>query len=38
LENRRLKNEAINLMPQWEDDLDRFVHRFRERLLEEVKG
>jgi dTDP-4-dehydrorhamnose reductase len=38
LENRRLKNEGINLMPQWEDDLDRFVHRFRELLLEEVKG
>ncbi len=38
LENRRLKNEGINLMPYWEDDLDRFVHRFRELLLEEFKG
>jgi dTDP-4-dehydrorhamnose reductase len=36
LENRHLKTEDINLMPDWRDDLDEFVSLFRERLIDEA--
>ena len=36
LENKRLKEEGINLMSHWEDDLEQFVSKFRERLLKET--
>jgi dTDP-4-dehydrorhamnose reductase len=35
LENRRLKNEGINIMRPWKEDLDRFISDFRDRLIEE---
>jgi dTDP-4-dehydrorhamnose reductase len=36
LENRRLKEEGLNLMIDWKDDLDRFVSLFAQDLLREV--
>ena len=36
LENRRLKEAGLNLMPPWEEDLDEFVAAFRENLLQEA--
>lgn len=36
LENRHLKEKGINVMPQWQDDIDRFVSGFREDLLAEI--
>jgi len=36
LENRRLKEEGINVMGSWQDDLIRFVAGFREQLINEV--
>jgi len=36
LENRRLKEAGINLMQGWKSDLDEFVFRFRDRLINET--
>jgi len=36
LENRHLKNKKMNIMRHWVDDLDRFVSKFRERLIDEA--
>jgi len=36
LENRRLKEAGINLMQGWKSDVDEFVSRFRERLINET--
>ncbi len=36
LENRHLKEKGINIMSQWQDDIDRFVSSFRERLIGEI--
>ncbi|GAB4547642.1 MAG: dTDP-4-dehydrorhamnose reductase [Thermodesulfovibrionia bacterium] len=33
LENKRLKEEGINIMPLWMDDIDRFVEEFGEDLI-----
>ena len=37
LENKRLKEAGINLMQGWESDLDEFVFRFRDRLINETR-
>jgi dTDP-4-dehydrorhamnose reductase len=37
LENQRLKESGVNLMQDWKSDLDEFVSRFRERLINETK-
>jgi dTDP-4-dehydrorhamnose reductase len=37
LENRRLKNEEISVLPFWRDGLDKFVDKFRERLIHEAR-
>ncbi len=37
LENRRLKEAGINIMPDWKQDVDEFVALFKDRLLDEVK-
>jgi dTDP-4-dehydrorhamnose reductase len=36
LENHRLKREGINIMPNWREDIERFVETHRERLMAEV--
>ena len=36
LENRHLKEKGINIMSQWQDDIDRFVSSFREGLIGEI--
>ena len=36
LENRYLKAKGINIMPDWQDDIDQFVANFRDRLLNET--
>jgi len=36
LENHRLKREGINIMPNWREDIERFVETYRERLIAEV--
>jgi dTDP-4-dehydrorhamnose reductase len=40
LENRQLKRERLNIMPDWQDDLDIFIDTYGERLLkgEEESG
>lgn len=38
LENRRLKEEKINLMQDWRKEVDTFVINFKERLIKEAKG
>ena len=38
LENRRLKEQGINVMPHWQKDLDQFVSMFGERLIREARG
>jgi dTDP-4-dehydrorhamnose reductase len=38
LENRRLKEQDINVMPHWQQDLDQFVSMFGERLIREARG
>lgn len=38
LENRRLNAEGINCMSPWEEDLEDFAVRFRERLMREATG
>ena len=37
LENKRLKEAGINLMQGWKSDLDEFVFRFRDRLINETR-
>jgi dTDP-4-dehydrorhamnose reductase len=37
LENRRLKEAGINIMPDWKHDVDEFVALFKDRLLDEAK-
>lgn len=37
LENKRLKESGINLMQGWKSDLDEFVFRFRDRLINETR-
>jgi len=36
LENQRLKSTGINLMRSWKEDLDEFVHSYREILIDEA--
>jgi dTDP-4-dehydrorhamnose reductase len=36
LENRHLKEKGINIMSQWQDDIDEFVSGFREDLMTEI--
>ena len=36
LENRHLKEKGINIMAQWQEDIDQFVSRFRENLIGEM--
>ena len=38
LENRRLKERGINLMPRWQEDLDQFISMFGVRLIREARG
>ncbi len=38
LENKRLKQEGINLMPRWQDGIDQFVKNFKWTLINEKKG
>lgn len=38
LENERLKEMGAHLMKNWKSDLDQFVYRYKERLINEVKG
>lgn len=37
LENKRLKESGINLMQGWKSDLEEFVFRFRDRLINETR-
>ena len=37
LENRLLKNQGINIMRNWKEDLDIFLDKFGEDLIEETK-
>ena len=37
LENRRLKDEGLNIMQDWRVDLTQFVKTFKDHLLREVK-
>jgi dTDP-4-dehydrorhamnose reductase len=37
LENQRLKDEGLNVMPNWRADLIQFVNLFKDRLIDEVK-
>jgi len=37
LENQRLNEAGINLMQDWKSDLDEFVFRFRDRLINEIR-
>lgn len=36
LENRNLKEKGINIMSQWQDDIDQFVSGFRDNLVAEI--
>jgi dTDP-4-dehydrorhamnose reductase len=36
LENRRLKDKGINLMPNWRTDLNQFISMFGRRLIREA--
>jgi len=38
LENQRLKDQGLNLMRPWQDDLQEFVSLFREALYQEIRG
>ncbi len=38
LENRRLKKEGINIMPDWREDIDIFVSKYKECLVNEASG
>jgi dTDP-4-dehydrorhamnose reductase len=35
LENRQLKREGLNIMPNWQKDLDLFIDKYGEELLRE---
>ncbi len=37
LENSRLTAEGLNRMKPWPDDLDRFVRKYKDRLIQECK-
>ena len=37
LENRRLKEEGLNIMVHWKKDVDQFVATYKERLIEEAR-
>jgi dTDP-4-dehydrorhamnose reductase len=37
LENRQLKTEGLNIMPDWQEDLDMFIKKFAEELLKEAE-
>jgi dTDP-4-dehydrorhamnose reductase len=37
LENRRLKEEGMNIMRHWQDDVGQFVGKFRTSLIEECE-
>jgi len=37
LENRRLKEEMVNVMVDWKDDVDQFVSMFGESLTEQTR-
>jgi dTDP-4-dehydrorhamnose reductase len=37
LENRQLKSEGLNIMPDWQKDLDVFIEKFAEELLKEAE-
>ena len=37
LENRHLKEKGINMMSQWQDDIDAFVSAFGEDLVAEIR-
>jgi dTDP-4-dehydrorhamnose reductase len=38
LENRLLKKQGLNRMPQWEEDLDTFLEKFGDDLIKEAKS
>jgi len=38
LENRQLKIEGLNTMPDWKKDLDLFIDKYGEQLLKEAKS
>jgi dTDP-4-dehydrorhamnose reductase len=38
LENRLLKKQGINIMPDWKEDLSAFLNESGEQLLREAKG
>lgn len=38
LENRLLKKQGINIMPDWKEDLDAFLDRYGQDLIKEAKG
>jgi len=37
LENRLLKNQGINIMRHWKEDLDAFLEKYGEALLKEAE-
>ena len=38
LENRQLKSEGLNIMPNWQKDLDIFIDKYGEQLLKGEEG
>ncbi|MFZ7113650.1 MAG: dTDP-4-dehydrorhamnose reductase [Desulfatiglandales bacterium] len=38
LENRRAKKQGLNVMTDWQEDLDAFLEKFGGDLIEEAKG
>lgn len=38
LENRTLKKQGINLLPEWKEDLDLFLDQFGEDLIKQAKA
>lgn len=38
LENRQLKSEGLNIMPNWQKDLDIFIDKYGEQLLKREEG
>lgn len=38
LENRRLKKQGINIMPNWKEDLEIFLDQFGEELIKEAEN
>lgn len=37
LENRQLKIEGINIMPEWKKDLDFFIEKYGDRLIKKIE-